>query len=209
MFEDRFEAAEQLVPYLSKYMSNQQSIILAIPRGGLQLASVLAKRLKLPLDVVFVKKIGAPGNPEAAIGAVSVEHFFLDNRYATIPGIQEYASQQAEIIRSLLNKRVQNYRAQQPQQTIKGKNVIIVDDGVATGSTLLATIELIKQQKPARIIVALPVSPQDTLEKIKAVADEVICLLAPQDFKGVGQFYKQFDQVSDEQAIELLKQAQK
>ena len=207
MFKDRFDAAYQLVPYLKKYSSNPNAIILAIPRGGLQLGSVLAHELHLPLDIILTKKIGYPDNPEYAIGAVSLQHILVNKEFADQPELQEYITQQATRIRKLLHERSVQYRNNKPPLKLTDKIVIIVDDGVATGHTLMATLALIKQDNPQKIIVTLPVGPPTILEHLRQQADEVICLQAPKNFLSVSQFYEHFDQVDDQEAIQLLHKA--
>jgi predicted phosphoribosyltransferase len=207
MFENRFDAAEQLARQLIQYKSHSNTVILAIPRGGLELGYVLAQRLNLPLDIIFSKKIGAPFNPETAIGAVSEKHVFIDERFKNIPELQEYITQEIKKIRVIIAQRTLHYRAGMPPFHITHKTVIVVDDGVATGHTLLATIELIKCYNPSTIIVALPVASPEALALIKHVADEVVCLLSPSYFMSVGQFYKTFNQVDDQEAIQLLHKA--
>ncbi len=206
-FKDRFDAAQQLAEKLKDYTDNPNTIIIAIPRGGLQLGSVLSQKLHLPLDVIFTKKIGYPGNPEYAIGAISSTHAFINEPYASHPILKNYIAQETESIRKLLRERAHNYRGDVPAPNLKDKTVIVVDDGVATGSTLLATLALIKQDTPKKIIVALPVCPENTLALIKEQVDEVVCLLVPEVFFSVGQFYEKFGQVDDQEAIELLKNA--
>lgn len=207
MFIDRFDAARKLVPLLQNYRAQPNTIVLAIPRGGLELGNVLAKELQLPLDVIFTKKISLPDNPEYAIGAVSDAHVFVNEAFAEMPALQDYISQQVGEIRNVIQERTQNYRRNMPPLSLKDKTVIVVDDGVATGSTLLATIALIKEYQPKKIVVALPVAPVGTLEKIKQAADQVICYATPEPFYSVGQFYQNFTQVDDEQAIKLLQEA--
>lgn len=207
MFENRFDAAHQLVPELKKYANNPDALVVAIPRGGLQLGSVLAKELHLPLDVIFTKKIGYPGQPEYAIGAVSLDHLFVRQDYLDDPQLSDYIKQQTPLIRKLLHERAAQYRGNKPPLDLKDKIVIVVDDGVATGNTLLATLALIKEAKAQKIVVALPVSPVETLERIREHADEVVCLQVPAFFLGVGQFYRNFEQVEDAEAIRLLQEA--
>lgn len=206
MFTDRFDAAHQLVPHLKNYAHNPDAIIIAIPRGGLQLGFVLAKELHLPLDIILTKKIGYPGNPEYAIGAVSLEHVIITQDFSDVPELQAYIAQQAAQIRRLLHERALMYRGDKPPLNLADKIVIVVDDGVATGSTLMATLSLIKQDNPKKIIVALPAAPPTTLELLRRHADDVVCLESPQHFLSVGQFYKNFDQVDDQEAIRLLRE---
>ncbi|MGE0010108.1 MAG: phosphoribosyltransferase [Candidatus Babeliales bacterium] len=207
VFEDRFHAGHLLAKKLAQYKNNKDVVIIAIPRGALEIGYVLAKELHAPLDVAFIKKISAPGQPEFAIGAVSMDAMVIAPEYAHIPGIQEYAQQQAAQIRDLLQERSMLYHREVKPQSLQDKTVIVVDDGVATGRTLLLTLDLIKEQKPQKIIVALPVGPKHTIDAIKQKADEVICVHVPEQFLSVGQFYKNFAQVQDYVAIDLLKRA--
>lgn len=206
MLKDRFDAAYQLAPLLKEYTALPDTIILAIPRGGIELGFVLAKELKLPLDVIFIKKIGYPGNPEYAIGAVSATHVFIDKKFEQV-GLDDYIAHEVESIREMLYGRSLKYRGDKPPLNVHNKTVIVVDDGVATGSTVIAALELIKQDKPKKIIVALPVGSAQTLETIKSMVDEVVCLQIPSPFFSVGQAYIRFDQVDDQEAIRLLHEA--
>ena len=199
MFKDRFDAAHQLIPYLKKYSDNPDAIILAIPRGGLQLGSVLAHALKLPL--------GYPGNPEYAIGAISMDHIYISPNFIHENWIHEYVQEQAIKIRKLLQERAHMYRGKTQNLNLTDKIVIVVDDGVATGQTLLASLALIQEAHPKKIIVALPVAPPQAIKILQEKADEVICLDIPDVFFGVGQFYQKFEQVDDSEAIRLLHEA--
>lgn len=207
MFKNRFDAAEQLVPLLEEYRSKPDTIVIAIPRGGLELGNVLAKKLHLPLDIIFSKKIGLPINPEFAIGAVSDRHIFINERFKDIPELRDYIAQEVKSIRSIIKERNAAYRRDMPALNLSNKIVIIVDDGVATGNTLLATIALIREYQPKKIVVALPVCPIDTFEKIKQQADQAVCVNIPVVFYSVGQFYAHFNQVDDQEAIRLLHEA--
>ena len=209
MFKDRFDAAHQLVPYLKQYRNNPDTIVLAIPRGGVQLGYVLARELHLPLDVVFIKKIGYPDNPEYAIGAVSMKHIYISPDFIHEPWLSEYVKQQAEKIRRLLSERSKLYHGDKPPLNIAGKTVVVVDDGIATGQTLLASLALIRQDHPKKIVVALPIAPERVIERIRKAADEVICLTTPTVFFGVGQFYQNFEQVDDDEALRLFHEANK
>lgn len=211
IFEDRFDAANKLVPLLNKYRNNPEAIVVAIPRGGLELGSVLAKELNLPLDVIFTKKIGFPGEPEYAIGAVGIEHTYINDQFKNIAntGFQNYITEEIIAIQDMLKQRALNYRGDRSPLDLKNKIVIVVDDGVATGSTLIATLMVIKNYNPKKIIVALPVASVEAFKKLQEYSDEVICLLVPEHFYGVGQFYKRFDQVDDTTAISLLNELKK
>lgn len=208
MFQDRFDAARQLVAKLQDYKNNTNVVVLAIPRGGLELGSVLAKELHVPLDVVLVKKIGFPLNPEYAIGAVGLTHEIINHGVEMNLSLVDYIKQEIPRLRELLKERAKQYHGEKKPISLHGKTVIIVDDGVATGSTLMAALAIIKQEEPAKIVVALPVGPRDTITKLQGQADEVVCVLVPQEFRGVGQFYRNFDQVEDAVAIKLFKDAQ-
>jgi predicted phosphoribosyltransferase len=169
----------------------------------------LAKKLQLPLDVIFTKKIGLPYNPEYAIGAVSDMHIFVNQEFATMPELQTYIAHEVAAIRKVIKERSDSYRQGMLPLSLNGKTVIVVDDGIATGSTLLATLALIKEYHPRKIVVALPVAPAHSLQAIKQEADEVVCYATPDPFYSVGQFYQHFEQVDDEQAIQLLHEANK
>jgi len=205
VFKDRFDAAHQLVVKLEKY-KGKNAIILAVPRGGLQIGSVLAEELGLPLDVALTKKIGAPGNPEYAIGAVSLTGEVLED----VEGIpDDYIQQEIKEIRKSLKERYKAYTGRAKPPSLKGKIAIITDDGIATGRTLLATIEMIRKENPDKIVIAVPVGPKDSIRTMQDHADEVICLFTPSPFFAIGMFYQNFDQVDDEEAIRLLKEANK
>ena len=204
MFKDRYDAANQLAESLKKYKNNTDVVIVAIPRGALQIGSVLAKNLMVPLDVVLTKKIGAPGQPELAIGAVSLQGQYIDPEFSIDA---HYIEQEVKRIRKALQDRHKKYYKNRAAIDLKNKIVILTDDGVATGQTVLAAIELIKQQEPKKIIVALPVGPRDTIEKIKKKVDEVVCLLVPEFFYAIGQFYQHFPQVEDEEACLLFEKS--
>ena len=205
MFKDRFDVGHQLAQRLVEYKNNPNAIILAIPRGALEIGSVLSQQLSLPLDVVLTKKIGYPGNPEYAIGAVSLDDVIIDKRVVEFSGPMEtYLRTEVETIRKLLQERSRAYHGMREPLSLTDKIVIITDDGIATGKTLEATIDLIKKQHPQKIVVAVPVSSKEALQIIRKKVDEVICLEAPEIFMSVGQWYASFDQVSDEDAVALL-----
>ncbi|SKB26383.1 phosphoribosyltransferase [Maribacter arcticus] len=202
MFEDRNDAGTQLAKKLTKF-KEENVVVLAIPRGGLPVGAQVAKSLQAPLDVVLTKKIGYPTNKEYAIGAISLESIVLTNAM----GIEKsYIDQETARIRKTLRERYNQYYKHQSPANLKNKTIIIVDDGVATGNTLLATIELVYKQNPSKIIIAIPVAPASAIYKISNTenVDEVICILIPDNFRAVGQFYKNFEQVTDQKAIQIL-----
>ncbi len=205
MFEDRYDAAQQLAQLLQKYKDNKDVVIIAIPRGALEIGFVLAQELNAPLDVIFVKKIGAPSNQELAIGTVSINQESIDPAYKEAH--KDYIAHQVTTLRALLVKRSKQYRGDTPPLTLKDKIVILVDDGIATGHTLNLAVQLIKQQHPKKLVVAVPVGPPDTIKSLDV--DEVICPLRPEYMLAIGRSYKRFPQVEDEQAIALLNEANK
>lgn len=206
MFRDRIEAAELLVKKLI-HLKDKNVVVLAIPRGGLPLGSVISKELNVPLDIVLTKKIGHPTNKEYAIGAVSLKNSVLG--YGSESVSEEYLISEIDSVRETLKKRLQKFYVNVSPQNLKGKTVIIVDDGIATGNTILVTIELVQNENPAKIIVAVPVAPPSAIQKLKRspYLDEVICLEQPNDFNAVGNHYDDFNQVSDNEAIYLLEEA--
>ena len=204
MFYDRIDAGIQLAGRLSHF-KNQDVVVLAIPRGGLPLGSIVAKSLDAPLDVALSKKIGSPFNKEYAIGAVSLENIVLSDADRVN---KSYIDEETKRIRKKLKERHDQYYKNRSPENLKDKIVIIVDDGIATGNTILVTVELVSMQKPAKIVVAIPVAPPSAITKLKdsPLVNEVVCLQTPYDFRAVGQFYQEFYQVSDEEAIQLLEE---
>lgn len=207
LFKNRFDAAEQLAEKLQKYNGKKNVIILAIPRGALQIGNVLAKKLHLPLDIVLTKKIGHPYNPEMAIGAVSLASEIIDPQFRDVS--KEYIKNEIKELRKKLKERSQQYRGKRPFPKLKDKIVILVDDGVAMGHTMSAAIDFVRKEKPKKMVVAIPVGSAEAVAVLKRKADEVICLSIPESFMAIGQFYQQFEQVEDEEAIRLLKDTNK
>ena len=207
MFKDRNDAGKQLAEKLMGY-KNKEVVVVAIPRGGLPLGNIVAKALNAPLDVVLTKKIGHPINKEYAIGAVSI-----GNKYITdsVAASLSYIDEETRRIRDILRQRQDQYYKNSKPKDLKDKIVIIVDDGVATGSTMLATIALINDEDPSRLIVAVPVSSVSAGEKLSnsPFVDEVVCLHTPKDFRAVGQFYEVFEPVLDKRAIQILEESNK
>jgi len=206
MFHDRYDAAGQLVAELTKYAGNKQTIILAIPRGALEIGAYLRDKLKLPLDIVVTKKIGAPGNEEYAIGSVAPDGSVEANREAMsayrIP--QSYVDGEAQRLKHVIRRRYEDYRGDPNPPDLKGKVCIVVDDGIATGFTTMSAIRYIRSQKPKKIVLAVPVAATDSYAKLKKEVDEMVCLDIRDDFYAVGQFYEVFNQVEDEDAKRLL-----
>lgn len=204
MFKNRIDAALQLVERLKQY-KNQNVIVLAIPKGGLPLGAIIAKALNTPLDVALSKKIGHPHNKEYAIGAVSLENIVLKDNIGIS---QAYIKEEVEHIRTILQQRFHQYYKNRTPISLKDKTIIIVDDGVATGNTIKVTAQLVHGQEPKKTIVAIPVAPFGVVQNLEdsKYIHEVICLETPYNFRAVGQFYEEFEQVSEKEAIRLLQE---
>jgi len=206
-FEDRIEAGKELAKSLHIYANKKNTLILALPRGGVPVAYEVAKALSLPLDVLIVRKLGAPGQEELAMGAISLnEVCYLNNEL--IDSLQVAPEELQRVIakeKLELERRNQTYRSGRAAPDVTGKTVIIVDDGLATGATMRAAISALREANVSRIIVAVPVGPFDTCTKLRSYADEVICLFTPEYFFGVGQWYQNFNQTSDEEVQAILR----
>ena len=191
---------------LKEYEGNKDAIILAIPRGALEIGEVLREKLKLPLDIVVTKKIGAPGNEEFAIGVVDPEgNAICDKDSLTAYGIpMSYVQDEAQRLRHVIKRRYEDYRGSAKPPDLTGKICIVVDDGIATGHTTEAAVRYLKNQKAKKVVLAVPVSAADSAERLEKEVDEFICLARPMDFYAVGQFYTDFPQVSDEEAVKIL-----
>ena len=200
MLKDRKEAANKLADKLQKY-SGEEGVVLAIPRGGVPIGFEIAQKLNWPLDIAMSKKIGHPTNKEYAIGAVSLTGYVF-NHDVEVP--RDYLETEVARIRTEIQNQYHKYLNDSSPEIITDKTVILVDDGVATGQTLLSIIDLIRRDKPKKIVVATPVSSPRALKRIEEQADEVVCLLTPEDFRSVGQFYESFDQVNDEEVMDKL-----
>lgn len=200
MFNDRKDAGQALASRLKQY-NKENGVVVAIPRGGVPIGYEIAEALDWPLDVALSKKIGHPTNKEFAIGAASLNGYVLNH---DVPVSRDYIETEIARLRENLQNYYHKYFHEQEPLILTNKTVILTDDGVATGHTLLSVIELIRKDKPKRLIVAVPVSGPEAIRKIEALADEVICLAAPQDFRAVGQYYKDFEQVEDQEVAGLL-----
>jgi putative phosphoribosyl transferase len=204
IFADRVEAGERLGEAL-RPLAGSNAVVLAIPRGGVIVGEAAARALGAPLDVVVPRKIGAPGNPELAIGAVAPGIRVLDRRMVGGLGVsdayldREIAAQEAEI-----ERRQHAYRQGRPPQPVKGRVAIVVDDGVATGSTAVAALRWAREQAAARVVLAVPVAPPQSLERLHGEADAVVVLETPSPFFAVGEWYRDFDQTTDRQVVEAL-----
>ncbi len=208
MFLDRNEAANQLAEKLIAYRG-KNPLVLAVPRGAMPMAKIITAHLGGSFDVVLVRKLRAPLYPEFAIGAVDESGWTYVADFAARAGADEkYIAYEKQLQMDVIKKRRELYTPIRGPIDPKGRIVIVVDDGLATGASMIAALHGLRASKPAKLICAVPVSPLDTLNKVAALADEVICLETPDDFQAVGQFYVNFPQVEDSEVIEILESAQ-
>lgn len=208
MFKNREDAALQLAQRL-KSRKLVDPLVLAIPRGGVVTGAVLARELGAELDVVLSRKLRAPYQPELAIGAIGEDGEVYLNEFAReIPGVSdEYIRREREHQVGEIKRRQELFRKAKPAAEVDGRSVIVTDDGIATGSTMIAALHVLKARKPREIIVAVPVAPPDTLERFRRQGSHVECLLAPEYFGAIGMFYDNFDQVEDSEAVRLLRES--
>jgi len=204
LFENRTEAGKRLASKLRDVAKN--AIILAVPRGGVVVGFEIAHTLNFPLDIIITKKIGAPGNPELAIGAVAEDGtYLLDGGLVQMLGVsRSYIEAEIERQKTEIKRRLLTYRGDAPDLRIEGLTVILVDDGVATGSTLKAALRSLKNRGAKSVVVAVPVGPLDTISELQQEADRVVFLSTPDPFYAIGEFYENFEQTTDEEVIELL-----
>ncbi len=206
MFQNRQEAGRMLARILSPYQKKKNTLVVGIPRGGVAVAAEIAQQLQLPLDLLVIKKIGFPGNEELAVGATGLTEYYLNEEFRQNPEVtREYLQQQIKKKQQEVKERYALLLGKKKRLSVKGKNVIVVDDGLATGATMILAIQILRKEKPARIIIAIPVGPPETIQRLKLVADEVICLEQPIFFRAIGEFYKDFRQVEEEEVKQLLK----
>jgi predicted phosphoribosyltransferase len=203
MFQNREEAARQLAQSL-KGRNLQDPLVLAIPRGGVVVGAILAREIGADLDVVLSRKLRAPAQPELAIGAISEEGQIHLNEHGRDLFDEEdpYVIQERQLQLQEIANIKDLFRKLRARAPIKGRSVIVTDDGIATGSTMIAALRTIKSEQPHEVIVAVPVASPDRLKDVHRSCDEIICLLCPEDFWAIGQFYKDFTQLDDEQTIE-------
>lgn len=205
LFSNRVEAGKRLAVALSRF-SFDDGIVLSIPRGGVIVGFEVAETLDIPLDIIVPRKIGAPGNPEYAIGAMTEDGtVILDQNamdYLHVP--HDYIEREGEIQKLEIQRRMCVYRQNAPYPNLSGRDVIVVDDGIATGATMKAALVSVKNCKAKTVTSAIPVGPPSTIQELKQLADRVECLFTPESFYAIGEFYTDFSQTSDDEVIYLL-----
>ncbi len=211
LFRDRTDAGRKLADRLAAYANYPNAMVLALPRGGVPVAFEVAEALNLPLDIFVVRKLGLPGHEEFGIGAIASSGARVLNQ-----DLIRQLSLSDEIIEHIvareqreLERREQTYRGQRPVLDVRDRVIIIVDDGLATGSSMRAAIAALRQKRPAKLIVAVPVGARATCSELAALADEAICLETPENFSAVGLWYNDFSQITDEEVIDLLARNQR
>jgi predicted phosphoribosyltransferase len=203
-FESRVDAGQRLAKALAGYRG-RNPLVLAIPRGAVEMGGVVAHELAGELDVVLVRKLRAPWNPELAVGAIDESGWSYVAPHARAAGADSayLAKEKAEQVALLHRRRAQYTPARAPADPA-GRTAIVVDDGIATGASMIAALHSVRARNPARLVCAVPVAARESLEAVQPYADEVVCLHAPEDFRAVGQFYRNFAQVEDEEVVALL-----
>ncbi len=207
MFRDREDAARQLAQRL-KGRALHDPLVLAIPRGGVVTGAVLARELGADLDVVLSRKLRAPFQPELAVGAISEDGRVYLNQYAqeVLDLSDDYLAAEQRHQLAEIARRKKLFRGVRPAAPVRDRSVIVTDDGIATGSTMIAALQAVKTQNPREVIVAVPVASPDRLAEVRRWCDDVVCLLAPEQFWAIGQFYEDFTQVEDDEVVRLLRQ---
>ena len=208
-FEDRFAAGRALARALHAYAAQRDVLVLALPRGGVPVAFEVARALGAELDVLIVRKLGVPHQPELALGAISSGNaLYLNRDLIALTGVTKAEIESVlEAEREELARRELLYRGSRPPVRVEGRTVIVVDDGIATGASMHAALLALRSKRPARIVVAVPVAPAQTQERLGAATDVFISVMTPEPFYAVGQFYERFDQTSDEEVRTLLERS--
>jgi putative phosphoribosyl transferase len=208
MFHDRSEAGTRLAEMLNRYKGQKELIVLGLARGGVVTAAEVARYLKVPLDVICPRKVGAPENPELALGAITEtgEGFFNEALIAELKVSKKYLDAECAKEQKKAQMRMELFRKGRLPLQLRAKTVILVDDGLATGATMKAAILSLRKQKVEKIVVAVPVAPPDTAAEVQKLGDEFYCMEIPWFFQAVGQFYEDFSQTEDEEVVQILQQ---
>ena len=208
-FRDRSDAGRQLAAQLARYAGRPDVVVLALPRGGVPVGYEVARELGAPLDVFLVRKLGVPGHEELAMGAVATGGVrVLNDQVVRALGIPDYVIDAVAVWEEReLARRERLYRGERQPPDVRGRTVILVDDGLATGATMHAAIQALREQQPARIVVAVPTASPETCERLKEEVDDVICAVTPEPFYAVGLWYENFSQTTDEEVRDLLARA--
>ena len=208
IFTDRHDAGKRLAAALEKYRG-ADAMIIAIPRGGVVVGYEVATALGIPLDVIIPRKIGAPYQPELAIGAICGDEYVLDQQTVQYLGASDrYIAEEVERQKQEIERRWKLYRDDRPFPDLTGKTAILVDDGIATGHTAIAAARAIRKRSPAKLVLAVPIAPPESVARLRPEVDELIVLDTPEPFYAVGSWYEVFDQTTDEEVIELLRRAE-
>jgi len=207
VFDNRVQAGKKLADRLQKF-KGKDVVVLGVPRGGVVVANEVAKALGAPLDVVIAKKIGAPGEPEYALGAVTEEGDVVVNWQETefVGASRTYVESQVRERKLEIRERSERLRGGIPYPELEGKVVLIVDDGIATGSTMEAAVKSVRRRQPTEVIVAVPVAPGDAVQRLSQAGVEVVCLESPRAFFAIGEFYREFGQVEDQEVERILRE---
>lgn len=206
MFKDRIDAGQRLGEALKK-LQIQDGIVIAVPRGGVVVGAQVAQILDIPLDIIIPKKVGAPQNPEVAVGAVTEDGTVIYNKNLLnrLDLSEEDLAPTVKKIISEIKRRMKSYRGTGKPPALEGRHVILVDDGIATGSTIVAALRFIKNSGCKAITLAIPVAPPDTVERLEKEVDHLVCLVSEEPFYAVGQFYRNFNQIRDDEVISIFK----
>jgi putative phosphoribosyl transferase len=209
IFEDREDAGRRLAKELGEFANRKDVLVLGIPRGGVTVAFEIAQALQLPLDVFLSHKLGVPGQEELAFGAIAAgDGRYLEQRVIRAEGISPEQIERVTMeVKRMLDQRAVLYRGDRPRLQVGERTVVLVDDGIATGASMFAAVSALREMKPAMFLVAAPVAPASTCAWLRRMVDRLVCLYEPQDFYAVGQFYRNFSQVTDQEVIHLLRRA--
>ena len=209
IFEDREDAGRRLAKELGEFANRKDVLVLGIPRGGVTVAFEIAQALQLLLDVFLSHKLGVPGQEELAFGAIAAgDGRYLEQHVIRAEGISPEQIERVTVeVKRMLDQRAVLYRGDRPRLQVGERTVVLVDDGIATGASMFAAVSALREMKPAMFLVAAPVAPASTCAWLRRMVDRLVCLYEPQDFYAVGQFYRNFSQVTDQEVIHLLRRA--